>query len=475
MGCASSSHQFHSSVSVLRRLEEQNPAFFDVYKFRLTQEKLLHEGSQGGGASVPISNGFLKPPLHQNSVGYFPEHKATPTAGTINSPVSYGPEDAANPRAEDINNASGGYVPQHTVTSREQNIHSSVNMTRLGINGLQIHQPMQAVPDGSAHTGRTGTAPTTIPLQNSSMGILPTMYRMTLKSDPEFANIQETTNLRADIINDASVGYDLRHTVTPSVVNNHVAVGRARVGVNGIPVYQPMHHVQDASACTKRICTTPSTIPPQNSYMGILPGTDGMTLKSDSEFSNSQDTANPGAGNINEAFVGNVPRHAVTSRAGVYGLPIHQHMCAVPDASAYRMDTASRTAPPQNSYILKASPKMDGMTLRSDPEFSNDTGFMPCSGTCVLETCPVVGDATLANFGGTENNSHALNGPVIHTDSHPLETFSQMPRSSSPDDLANLSCDDMLDFSGILTFDDCFDDSMEWGYGLSTDCTKEQL
>ncbi|KAK1277669.1 hypothetical protein QJS04_geneDACA016587 [Acorus gramineus] len=76
MGCASSSHQFNSSVSVLRRLEEQNPAFFDVYKFRLKmkkqinifnkllaqQDKLLHEGSQGGGAPVPISNGFLKTP-----------------------------------------------------------------------------------------------------------------------------------------------------------------------------------------------------------------------------------------------------------------------------------------------------------------------------------------------------------------------------------------------------------------------------
>ncbi|KAK1298787.1 hypothetical protein QJS10_CPB14g01641 [Acorus calamus] len=95
---------------------------------------------------------------------------------------------------------------------------------------------------------------------------------------------------------------------------------------------------------------------------------------------------------------------------------LYQNMQPVPHASTHerKIDISSHSVSYQNMH-MELLPGMNGMTIKSEPEFSNHSDFPFCADGDFLETHPVTEDTSLASLSST--NAHPLGEPLPDNDS----------------------------------------------------------
>ncbi|KAK1321399.1 hypothetical protein QJS10_CPA03g01709 [Acorus calamus] len=140
---------------------------------------------------------------------------------------------------------------------------------------------------------------------------------------------------------------------------------------------------------------------------------------------------------------------------------MYQSMQPVPDTSRHagKIEISPHLLPSQN-MPMELLPGMNGMTIKSESEFSNHSDFSFSSGGDILETHPIIGDASLASLNSTE--THPLGEPLPDPDSTQFGYLSQIPRNFSLSDLTadfSQSAEILANYSGSLFLDDSFPDS----------------
>ncbi|KAK1311689.1 hypothetical protein QJS10_CPA07g00120 [Acorus calamus] len=135
---------------------------------------------------------------------------------------------------------------------------------------------------------------------------------------------------------------------------------------------------------------------------------------------------------------------------------LYQNMQPVPHASTHerKIDISSHSVSYQNMH-MELLPGMNGMTIKSEPEFSNHSDFPFCADDDFLETHPVTEDTSLASLSST--NAHPLGEPLPDNDSTQFRYLSQIPRGFSFSDLTadfSHSADILDNYCGSLFLED---------------------
>ncbi|XP_010269345.1 PREDICTED: uncharacterized protein LOC104606032 [Nelumbo nucifera] len=102
-------------------------------------------------------------------------------------------------------------------------------------------------------------------------------------------------------------------------------------------------------------------------------------------------------------------------------------------AHTRRIDVSASILSTQNSQMGMV-PGMNGMVIKSEPGYSNNSTFSFGTETNVLETRSALGDASITTFSSTESNSHPLNG-LLENDVSSFGLLGQIPRNFSLSDL----------------------------------------
>ncbi|OVA01156.1 Conserved hypothetical protein CHP01589 [Macleaya cordata] len=121
----------------------------------------------------------------------------------------------------------------------------------------------------------------------------------------------------------------------------------------------------------------------------------------------------------------------------VNGRPsVHGSMQSADDASTRtgRIDVSPNMLPTQNSH-MGVIQGVNGIVIKSESGYSNNSPFTFGLDGNVLETRPTIGDASVASFSSVESNSQALNTSLLDTDTSSFGFLGQIPRNFSLSDL----------------------------------------
>lgn len=121
---------------------------------------------------------------------------------------------------------------------------------------------------------------------------------------------------------------------------------------------------------------------------------------------------------------------STTIRNGVHG-----NMQSSDDSSALtgRMDVSQNMLPTHDALGMIQG--VNGIVVKSESGYSNNSPFAFGLDGTVLDTRPAVVDASVASYSSVESNSQALSSSLLDTDASSFGFLGQIPRNFSLSDL----------------------------------------